>query len=141
MSNPIELDVNYFAVPQLLESDLESIKAQGFERVINNRPEMESEDQPAGESLRIAVEAMGMEYVANPVDLSKLSQAEVDAQGQAAVDGKKTVAFCRTGTRSTVLWVLLEAAKGKQYDELIAYAADKGFDLGRCQPAMQPLVK
>ncbi|MBR7889705.1 TIGR01244 family phosphatase [Marinomonas sp. A79] len=141
MSNPIELDVNYFAVPQLLESDLESIKAQGFQRVINNRPENEAEDQPNGESLRLAVEAMGMEYVANPIDLSKFSQVQVDTQAAAIAETKKTVAFCRTGTRSTVLWVLLENAKGKNYDDLVTFAGSKGFDLGRCQPAMQPLAK
>jgi len=52
MSHPIQLDALYFVAPQLTESDFASLKAQGFERVINNRPEGESDDQPSGDNLR-----------------------------------------------------------------------------------------
>ncbi|NLQ18496.1 TIGR01244 family phosphatase [Marinomonas sp. M1K-6] len=140
MSSPVQLDVFYFVAPQLVKADLAYLKAQGFERIINNRPEAESEDQPTGESLRIEAEALGLEYVSNPIDLSKLSQDDVDLQGRFLESAKKTLAFCRTGTRSSVLWVLLEQGKGGDYSELVAQVSGKGFDLSRCAPAMAPLV-
>jgi len=82
-----------------------------------------------------------MEYVSNPINLAALSQDQVDCQGRALLEEKKTLAFCRTGTRSSVLWVLLENAKGGSYEELVGQVSGKGFDLSRCVAAMAPLVK
>ena len=141
MSNAIQLDDYYFVAPQLIEADLALLKLQGFERIINNRPEAEVDDQPAGESIRIAAESLGMEYISNPIDLSKLSQEQVDLQDTALAETKKTLAFCRTGTRSSVLWVLLENGKGGDSGKLVSYVSDKGFDLTRCAVAMAPLFK
>ncbi|QUX92179.1 TIGR01244 family phosphatase [Marinomonas sp. A3A] len=140
MGNVIQLDVSYFVAPQLVEADLVLLKEQGFERIINNRPEAESDDQPSGESIRAAAEALGMEYVSNPMDLSKLSQKQVDLQGSALFEEKKTLAFCRTGTRSSVLWLLLQNAKGGDSSDLMSYVSGKGFDLSRCALAMAPLL-
>lgn len=141
MSHIIQLDEFYFVAPQLVKEDVAALKLQGFERIINNRPEAESDDQPSTESIRNATEALGMEYVSNPIDLAKLSQEQVDYQGGALVDRKKTLAFCRTGTRSSVLWVLLESGKGSDYNDLLSQVAGKGFDLSRCMISMKPLLK
>ncbi|WP_421851507.1 TIGR01244 family sulfur transferase [Marinomonas sp.] len=141
MGNIIQLDDSYFVAPQLVEVDLVSLKSQGFERIINNRPEAESDDQPSGDSIRIAAEALGMEYMSNPIDLSKLSQEQVDFQRDILLEDKKTLAFCRTGTRSSVLWVLLENGKGGDSGRLMSYVSGKGFDLSRCSEAMAPLLK
>ena len=141
MSNVIGLDASYFVAPQLNEVDLALLQSQGFERIINNRPDGEVDDQPTSEDIRHAAESLGMEYVSNPVDLSKLSQQQVDIQKAALAETKKTLAFCRTGTRSSVLWVLLENNKGSESSDLISYVTDKGFDLSRCAAAMAPLLK
>ncbi|MCW4631561.1 MULTISPECIES: TIGR01244 family sulfur transferase [Marinomonas] len=141
MSHPVQLDELYFVAPQLTESDIALLKAQGFERVINNRPEAESDDQPSGDSLRAVAESLGMEYVSNPINLAALSQDQVDFQRHALLNEKKTLAFCRTGTRSSVLWVLLENSKGVDYSELVERVSGKGFDLSRCTSAMAPLLK
>ncbi len=140
MSNLVQLDELYFVSPQLVREDLASLKAQGFEKIINNRPDGESDDQPTGESLRVAVEMLGMKYESNPIDLSKLSSGNVSMQGNILSKGEKTLAFCRTGTRSSVLWVLLENQKGRSYSQLLASVEQKGFDLTRCLPAMEPLA-
>lgn len=141
MSHPVQLDELYFVAPQLAESDIALLKAQGFERIINNRPEAESDDQPSGDSLRAVAESLGMEYVSNPINLAALSQDQVDFQKHTLLSEKKTLAFCRTGTRSSVLWVLLENSKGVDYSELAELVSGKGFDLSRCASAMAPLLK
>ncbi|WP_137169576.1 TIGR01244 family sulfur transferase [Marinomonas sp. FW-1] len=140
MNNVIQLDSLYYVAPQILLEDIEVLKDLGFERVINNRPDFESEDQPTDNALRAKAEALGLEYVSNPIDLSKLSKEHVEVQSDALGVSKKTLAFCRTGTRSSVLWLLSENAKGKSSDELSAYVAGKGFDLSRCAAAMAPLL-
>src|SRR3546814_9355986 len=52
------------------------------------------------------------------------------ARFRAALDGLPgpTVAFCRTGTRSAMLWALSNADE-RSRDELIATAADAGYDI------------
>ena len=141
MNNPIQLSDNYFVTPQVVSDDLLQLKAQGFERIINNRPDHEAEDQPLSIDLQELAETLGFEYFHNPVDLKKLSKVEVEAQMSALADTKKTLAFCRTGTRSSVLWVLMNTSQGQNYNDLKAEVAGKGFDLSRCEPAMEPLVK
>ena len=141
MNDPIQLDAFYFVAPQLVKEDFVALNEQGFKRIINNRPELESEGQPSGKSLQEAAEAMGLEYISNPIDLSKLSQEHVSCQADALSKVKKTLAFCRTGTRSSVLWVLLNNAQGGNYENLSAHVSSKGFDLTRCIPAMTPLKK
>ncbi|MCV2403071.1 TIGR01244 family sulfur transferase [Marinomonas sp. C2222] len=142
MSNVVvQLDNNYFVTAQIMASDMAEFKAQGFEQIINNRPEGESEGQPSEESIRLAAEALGMQYVNNPIVLSQLSQQQIDTQEEALLVDKKTLAFCRTGTRSSVLWVLSETGKGGDYSQLVTEVSGKGFDLERCAPAMAPFVK
>lgn len=141
MDNPIQLATNYFVTPQVAVEDLLQLKALGFERIINNRPDHETDEQPLSVELEQAAAELGLEYVHNPVDLKVLSESEVNAQVAAFADEKKTLAFCRTGTRSSVLWVLMNNAQGQDYNDLKADVTAKGFDLSRCEPAMQPLIK
>lgn len=141
MSKIVQLDNHYFVTAQIVASDMAEFKAQGFEQVINNRPEGESEDQPSEKSIRVAAEALGMNYVHNPVVLSQLSQQQIDIQEESLVADKKTLAFCRTGTRSSVLWVLLESSKGGDYRQLVTKVSGKGFDLEPCRSAMAPFVE
>ena len=141
MESPIQLDALYFVAPQIVAEDLSELKAMGFERVINNRPDAESDGQPSGESLRVVAEALGLEYISNPIALPTWAQVEVDLQEKALNGDKKTLAFCRTGTRSSVLWVLLENSQGKEAESLTSYVSSKGFDLSRCSSAMAPLLK
>ena len=141
MNDPVLLENNYFVAPQIQQEDLSALKTMGFQRIINNRPDGESDDQPLSVELKAVAQDLGLEYVENAIDLKLLNQAHVDSQAAALSEAKKTLAFCRTGTRSSVLWVLMQNAQGGNYTELSAAVAAKGFDLSRCEAAMAPLVK
>lgn len=134
--DPIQLSAKYFVLPQITESDLEDYVSQGFEVIVNNRPDNESEGQPLSKELALKAQSLGVEYVFNPVDLSKLSQAQLDLQLEVVSGDKKVLAFCRTGTRSSVLWVLNNQVN-MRFDELVSSVSSKGFDLARCLPAME----
>ncbi|RDL42954.1 TIGR01244 family phosphatase [Marinomonas piezotolerans] len=139
--NITNLALNYSVAPQLDIADIEALKAAGYDMVINNRPDGETEDQPTSEQVRAAVEAAGLKYVYNPVDLKALSHKEVEIQSAQISTDQKVFAFCRTGTRSSVLWVLANQEDEQTFNELVASVQQKGFDLGRCMPAMEPLKK
>lgn len=139
--NITELNSNYSVSPQISVAEVEEIKALGFDVLINNRPDGEVDDQPTSAEIQAAAEQAGLTYVYNPVDLKQLTNKEVVAQQQAIADAGNVFAYCRTGTRSSVLWVLAEQKDENSFIEHVAHVMKKGFDLGRCLPAMEPLKK
>tara|TARA_Y100000310_G_C20506300_1_gene726583 strand:+ start:261 stop:683 length:423 start_codon:yes stop_codon:yes gene_type:complete len=136
-----ELSPQYSVSPQVSTQDIPELKRLGFDVVVNNRPDGESEDQLSSEEIQSAVESAGLRYVYNPINLSQLSSTEVSVQNELIQSEDKVFAYCRTGTRSSVLWVLALHNDGVSFNQLFAEVAEKGFDLNRCLPAMQPLIK
>jgi uncharacterized protein (TIGR01244 family) len=118
------------ASPQIGRDEVAAAAAEGVTLIINNRPEGESDDQTAGAEIEAAAKAAGLGYVAIPVTHAGFSEAQVKAMAEAlaGADGK-VLAYCRSGTRSTLLWALAEASRGANPDELALHAAEAGYDL------------
>lgn len=118
------------ASPQIGRDEVAAAAAEGVTLIINNRPEGESDDQTAGAEIEAAAKAAGLGYVAIPVTHAGFSEAQVKAMAEAlaGADGK-VLAYCRSGTRSTLLWALAEASRGANPDELARHAAEAGYDL------------
>lgn len=118
-----------FASPQIDVAAIEEAQRLGIVRVINNRPEGESDDQTPGDEIEAAARAAGIDYVAIPVSHAGFSQAQVDAMEQAlAVEGP-VLAYCRSGTRSTLLWALARAKAGDNPAVIASKAAGAGYDV------------
>jgi uncharacterized protein (TIGR01244 family) len=119
-----------FASPQIGLAEVSAAKAQGITLIINNRPEGESSDQTTGDAIEEATRAAGMDYVAIPVTHAGFSEWQVQAMAAALAGAKGPVlAYCRSGTRSTLLWALAEASAGGEPDALAAKAAGAGYDI------------
>ncbi|HXV01766.1 MAG TPA: TIGR01244 family sulfur transferase [Caulobacteraceae bacterium] len=123
-----------FAVsPQISPADVAAARAEGFELIVNNRPDGETPDQPPGAEIAAAAAWEGLAYVEIPVR-GRPGPREGEAM-HAACAGGKTLAFCRTGTRSIVAWALGEQAAGaRSRAELLSLAAAAGYDLGGVLP-------
>jgi uncharacterized protein (TIGR01244 family) len=123
------LTPNVTAFPQLSAKDIPDLARRGYRSIIGNRPEGESPDQPRWIELEAAAAATGMAAVHIPVVAGKISEQDVDAFRQALERLPKPIAaFCRTGTRSTLLWAL--ANQGNlTVEERLSIAAKEGFDL------------
>jgi uncharacterized protein (TIGR01244 family) len=124
------LDATLSVAPQIDCDAVAEAAAQGITLIINNRPEGESPDQVAGEDIAAAAHTAGLDYVAIPVTHAGFSQSQVDAMA-AALGGAagKTLAYCRSGTRSTLLWALARASQGDDPQMLATKAAYAGYDL------------
>jgi uncharacterized protein (TIGR01244 family) len=118
----------FWVSPQISVEDVAKAHAQGFTRIINNRPDGESPDQPASARIEAAARAAGLDYIFAPV--SGRPGPETVGAVRAATHGSsgKTLAFCRSGTRSIVTWALGEAGY-RDREELIRLGADAGYDL------------
>lgn len=131
------LDPETLVSEQIAPSAIEDAKARGVALIINNRPEGEAEDQTPGATIEAAAQAEGIGYTAIPVTHAGFSQAQVDAMIAAleAADGP-VLAYCRSGTRSTLLWALARARMGDNPDELAKKAAAAGYDVSPVRQVM-----
>ncbi len=123
--------------------DLDAVKAArnaGITLIINNRPDDEEPGQISGAEIEAAAAALGMAYIAIPVTHSGFSQPQVQAMAD-ALDGAvgPVLAYCRSGTRSCLLWTLAEASQGAEPDDLIEIAATAGYDAGSIRPLLDML--
>jgi uncharacterized protein (TIGR01244 family) len=126
--------------PQIDVAAVAEAQAQGVTLIINNRPEGESDDQVPGTEIEAAARAAGMDYVSIPITHSGFSQPQVEAMVAALESAEgKILAYCRSGTRSTLLWSLAEASQGGDPDALTNIAAKEGYDLSPVRPLMDML--
>jgi uncharacterized protein (TIGR01244 family) len=134
------ITIDIMVAPQISVDAVAEAKAAGVALIINNRPEGESDDQIPGADIEAAARAAGMEYIAIPITHSGFSQPQVMAM-VAALQGAqgKILAYCRSGTRSTLLWALAESAQGGDPDALTNMAAKAGYDVSPVRPLMDML--
>lgn len=119
-----------FVSPQIGTADVDVAKGMGVCLIVNNRPEEESADQTPGHEIEAAARAQGIDYVAIPVTHAGFSQWQVEAMAEAlAKAGGPVLAYCRSGTRSTLLWALAQASGGADPEAIAAQASEAGYDI------------
>ncbi|AOR77992.1 hypothetical protein LH128_23259 [Sphingomonas sp. LH128] len=128
-----------FASPQIDVAMIAEAKALGIVRIVNNRPEGESEDQTPGDAIAAAAREAGIDYVAIPVTHAGFSQAQVDAMEQALDVEGPVLAYCRSGTRSTLLWALARAKAGDSPAVIASKAAGAGYDVSPVRQLIEML--
>ena len=130
MSDFRQLTDDFWASPQVELGDIAEAKALGVALIVNNRPEGEAPDQVPGEAIESAARSAGIAYRAIPVTHAGFSEDQVRAM-TAAIDeaGGPVLAYCRSGTRSTLLWALAQAARGEAPDAIAATATAAGYDV------------
>jgi len=130
------------ASPQLTLADIETAQSLGVTLIVNNRPEGEAQDQTPGPAIEAAARDAGMDYVEIPISPGNFGEAQVRAMAEALQRTHgKALAYCRTGTRSTLLWALSEAAKGVPLETIASAASSAGYDISPVLPAMTELAR
>ncbi len=136
-----KLNEKICVAPQIDCAAVEEAAAQGVTLIINNRPEDESADQTPGAEIEAAATAAGLAYVAIPVTHAGFAEWQVTAMAEALDTAEgKVLAYCRSGTRSTLLWALARASRGDHPAVLTEQAADAGYDLSPIA-AMMDMVR
>ena len=127
---PRPLSPTVWTSPQLAPETLADLAVSGVRRIISNRPDGEDPGQPTAAEMEAAARRAGMDFDWIPV--TGMPNADQAAAVNALLaDGRPTVMFCRSGTRSAVVWAMAERMGGADADELRAAAADAGDDLSR----------
>ena len=126
----------FAASPQLSVCDVAAAAAHGFKLIVNNRPDGEEPAQPAAAEIEAAARAAGLDHRHIPISGGWISDADIAALAAAMdeADGP-TLAFCRSGMRSTALWALAQAPR-MEAGAIIDAARRAGFDLSALRPRL-----
>jgi uncharacterized protein (TIGR01244 family) len=130
MSGFRKLTENVLVSPQLALADVAAAAASGVAMIINNRPDGEDPDAPQSADIAAAAAAAGLNYVEIPVGHAGFSEPQVDAMIAALEQAEGPIlAYCRSGTRSTLLWALAQAKQGENPDAIARAAMQAGYDI------------
>lgn len=126
----------FAAAPQLGPGDMKAAAAEGFRTVLCNRPDGEQPGQPDAAEMEAAARAAGMDFRYLPVFPGAFPDDLVAGMQDALAECDGPIlAYCRSGTRSTMLWALAEADK-RPVDEIVTAGANGGYDLRPLLPAL-----
>lgn len=141
MSDFRKLSDTVLASPQIILADVAEAAAAGVRLIVNNRPEGEADDQTPGPAIESAARAVGIDYLAIPISPGGFNADQVNAMADALKRAQgKVLAYCRSGTRSTLLWALAQAAQGVPVEAIEAAATAAGYDLSPVRSAMNALA-
>lgn len=141
MSDFRQVTPTFWASPQIGLEDVREAKARGFALIVNNRPEGESDDQVPGDLIAAEAAECGLAYRAIPISHAGFGEDQVRAMTSALDEAQGPVlAYCRSGTRSTLLWSLAQAAAGTDPDTIAARAAGAGYDVSSIRPLIDMLA-
>ena len=118
---------------QISAADVPAIAAAGYKVLVNNRPDGEAPDQPASDEIAAAAMEAGLEYYYLPVTAQNFPGPDAGQMADIFADESRPVlAFCRTGTRCTNLWVATR--EGAAQDVARGHASSLGYDLAMSTP-------
>ncbi|MBK1851983.1 TIGR01244 family phosphatase [Marinobacter sp. 1-4A] len=131
-----KIDDSISVAPQITYTDVAEAAKLGFKTLVANRPDQEEFGQPPMADIEAAAIENGMTWVYMPVESGNIADADVERFGAMIRESEKPVlAFCRSGTRCTVLWAL-NAARTTPAEEIFTKARSAGYDISGLAPRM-----
>lgn len=136
----IEKIADYLYVSrQLNERTAKMVAQYEIKTVICNRPDGEEANQPDFETVKAWLNAAGIEKVVYmPTTVDGITDAQLkEFQDTVAQSPAPILAYCRTGTRSAMLWALNQAKRGVEVNSLIRAADLAGIDLTKMRDKLE----
>ena len=130
-----------FAVsPQIGVEDIPAIVAAGYTTIICNRPDAEVPPSHQARAIGDAAKAAGLKFVVQPVTHQGLNM-EMIADQKASMDAADgpILAYCASGTRSSIVWSFAQAGEMPTQD-IIAATSAAGYDLGGMGPQIDAIA-
>ena len=118
---------NFYAANQIQAKDIAQLKQEKFEYVLCNRPDNEVQDQPSAEVIKSECLANGIEFLHLPISPGDFNLEVIMETEKVLKTAKKTLAYCRTGTRSTMLWAFAKT-KDLEVDEVLKITDHSGYN-------------
>ena len=130
-----ELTNNLSVAGQIQPEDVQALAEHGYQLIICNRPDNEEPNQPSMDAIETACESAGIQFLRYPVDARSFPGDDLDVMDEAMNGDARVLAYCRSGTRSTNLWVatlagddrLAAAERAQQFGYPLTFVMQLGF--------------
>jgi len=133
------LSPNYAVSPQIDPADVAAIAEAGFKTIICNRPDMENPPSHHASVIEAAATEAGLAFVIIPVTHQGMNMDMIVAQKNAIENSSgPTLAYCASGTRSSIVWALGQANE-MSADDILAATSAAGYELGGMRPQLDAL--
>lgn len=134
------LTPTYAVSPQISPEDLPLIAEAGFSTVICNRPDAENPPQWQAAAMAEAAAAAGLQFHNLPLTHQTMTPENVARQRDLinAASGP-VLAYCASGTRSSVIWSLGQAGH-LSTDQILAATAQAGYQLDQLRPTLDAMA-
>ena len=120
---------DYVVSEQITSDDIQKIKEAGFKTIFCNRPDNEEKNQITVKSIQDEATKNGINFIHQPVIGGQLTKKDIEDFTHHFNNAEKPIfAYCRTGTRCSMLWALSES-KVRSKDEILKLTSDAGYDL------------
>lgn len=135
----LKLSENLYISPQLSEADAAQAAKLGIKSVICNRPDDEEAGQPEAAQVRQWLEQAGIAaFRHQPVTAPAITDADIDTFHKLLAELPSPVlAYCRTGTRCSLLWGYRQIQNGSSVAEVKTASARAGVDLTNFEARLQ----
>lgn len=130
----------YFVSPQISADDLPALADAGFTAIICNRPNIEVPPSHQSDAIRAAADAAGLRFEELPLTHTTMTADNVAKQRELAESCEGPVlAYCASGTRSSVVWALGQAGE-LPTDDILQKTAAAGYQLDNLRPAIEQMA-
>lgn len=124
-----QITPRFFAAPQIDPADMPEIAKAGITLILCNRPDAEVPPSHQHTAIQAAAEAAGIKFAFQPLTHQTMTPDIITRNRDISVALDETVlAYCASGTRSTIAWALGQAGE-QPADDLIAAARAGGYDV------------
>lgn len=139
----LKLSDQLYISPQISEADAAKAAALGIQTVICNRPDGEEDGQPTvAEAAAWLAEAGIEQFRHQPVIAPQINAADVAAFQQLLTESAAPVlAYCRTGTRCSLLWAYHQVQNGMSVADVKAAATQAGVNLEAFETRLQAVAE
>jgi uncharacterized protein (TIGR01244 family) len=127
--NMNQITPRFYAAPQIDPTDMAAIAEAGITLILCNRPDEEVPPSHQHAAIKAAAEAAGLSFAFQPLTHQTMTPDVIAHNREIGVAKDETVlAYCASGTRSTIAWALGQAGQ-QPADELITAARAGGYDI------------
>ena len=135
-----QITPTYFVAPQVDPAEMAEIAAAGITTVICNRPDAEVPPSLQAEAVEAAAQAAGLTFVRLPLTHQTMTPDNVAAHLSHITTAEGPVlAYCASGTRSTIAWCLGQAGN-MTTDDILAAAQAGGYELSNMRPTLDAIA-
>jgi uncharacterized protein (TIGR01244 family) len=131
-----QLTPRYFVSPQIAADDIAALAEAGITRILCNRPDAEVPPSHSAAAIRAAAAAAGLSVSEQPLTHQTMVPDVIANNRALGVEtGDVVLAYCASGTRSTIAWALGQAGD-MDADEIVQTAQAGGYDLAGMRQAL-----